>query len=153
MKCFPKKYLVTLFLLTFYLFSVEGTFGMPLLSNLLDNNHSTSVTASHGNIHLNRAHTGAHEPHDHHDNDFFDTHTGLIDTGHKHSEHESHLNDYAEDAIVKSENVASFQLSYPVNTFNTIPVITTYRYSVAYIKTPPLPYLALSHISTTILLI
>lgn len=153
MKRFPKKYFLTLFLITFYLFSVEGALGMPLLSNLLDDDHSISVTSAHGDIHLNRDHRENHEPHDHHHDDFFDTHAGLIDTSHEHSEHESHFIDYAEAPIVKLETVESFQLPYPIVTFTTLPVITTYRYSASYLKTPPLSYLALSHISTTVLLI
>ena len=153
MKWFPKKYLLTLFLIAFYLFSVKGALDMPLLSHLLDDDHGISLTTAHGDIHLKGHHTENHEPHDHHDNDFFDTHTVLVDTGHEHSEHESHLNDYSEDAIVKLESVASFQLSSPVTTSNIIPFITTYRYSATYLKAPPPLYLALAHISTTVLLI
>ncbi len=153
MRSITKKYLLTLFIITFYLFSVKGALGIPLLSSLLDDGHSISLTSAHGDIHLNRHHTENHEPHVHHDNDFFDTHTGLIDTGHDHSEHESHLNDYSEDAIIKSATIESFQLSYPVNYLITLPVITTYRYSAAHLKASPPLNLALSHISTTVLLI
>jgi hypothetical protein len=153
MRSITKRYLLTLFLITFYLFSVKGTLGMPLLASLLDDGHSISVTSAHGDIHLNRHHTENHEPHVHHDNDFFDTHTGLIDTGHDHSEHESHFIDYAEDAIVKSETVESLPLSYPVYTLNITPVITTYRHSAAYLQAPPPLHLSSSHISTTVLLI
>ncbi len=153
MRSITKKYLLTLFLITFYLFSVKGVLGMPLLSSLLDDGHSISVTSAHGDIHLNRHHTENHEPHNHHDNDFFDTHTELIDTGHDHSEHESHFIDYAEDAILKLEAVGYSQLSCPIYTLNITPVITTYRHSAAYLQAPPPLHLSSSHISTTVLLI
>lgn len=153
MKRLSKKYFLTFFLIAIYFFSVKGALGMPLLSHLLEGDHGISVTTVHGDIHIKGYHTENHEPHTHHDNDFLDTHTGLIDTSHEHSEHESHLKDYSEDAIVKLESTTSFQLSYPVNTFNTLPVTTTYRYGEAYLKAPPPLYLSLAHISTTVLLI
>jgi len=153
MKCFPKKYLLTLFLITFYLFSVKGALGMPLLPHLLDDDHGISVTAAHGDIHLNRHHREHHKPHDHHDNDFSDIHPGLIDTEHEHSEHESHLNDYSEDAIATTKTVVSLKVFPPAIILNTIPVMTTYRYGAASLKAPPPLHLALAHISTTVLLI
>jgi len=153
MKRFPKKYLLTFFMVIFYLFSVKGALGMPLLPHLLVDDHSISVSTAHGDIHLNRHHSEHHEPHDHHDNDFSDFHPGLVDTGHEHSEHENHLNDYSEDAFVKLERGVSLQLPFPITTSNSIPFITPYRYAGAYLKAPPPLYLALAHISTTVLLI
>ncbi|MFQ5585325.1 MAG: hypothetical protein ACE5GF_00635 [Thermodesulfobacteriota bacterium] len=153
MRRLPKKYLTPLLLIAFYLFSVKGVLGMPLLATLLDGNHRMSLTSSHGKIHISKYHTESHETHTHHDNDFSDIHPGFVDTGHEHSEHESHLTDYTKDAFANINTVGSLKVSHPLDISCTIPVINIYRYGASHLKTPPPLDLSLTHISTTILLI